>query len=94
LVLLNYLERNAQHGSVELGFVLFTRAYEFHQSIGFTQDEIDLAISRAVDTGLVESSVGAASDRPAATERLRITQMGAYVLHRLERMFVTTTLSL
>jgi hypothetical protein len=25
---------------------------------------------------------------------LRITQMGAYVLHRLERMFVTTTLSL
>jgi len=87
-ILLNFLERNAQHGAVELGYVLLNRVFEFMQSISFTVEEIDLAIARSVNASLIESSVGAASDRPAGAERLRLTQSGAYLLHRLMRQFV------
>jgi hypothetical protein len=88
LILLNLLERQAQHASVELGFVLLAGVYEHLQGLGFSVEEVDLTVSRAVHGGLVESSVGAASDRPAGAERLRLTQSGAYMLHRLARMFV------
>jgi GTPase SAR1 family protein len=88
LILLNYLERQARYGAVELGYVLLAQAYDFLQSVGFNVEEIDITVGRAVEGGLVESSVGAASDRPVGAERLRPTQTGAYMLHRLVRMFV------
>lgn len=88
LILLNFLERQAQHGSVELGFVLLTQVYEHLQGLSFSVEEIDVTVDRAVASGWVESSVGAASDRPTGAERMRLTQTGAYLLHRLVRTFV------
>lgn len=88
LILLNFLERQAQHGSIELGFVLLTTVYEHLQGLGFSVEEVDITVSRCVSAGWIESSVDAASDRPAGAERLRLTQTGAYLLHRLVRTFV------
>jgi hypothetical protein len=88
LILLNFLERQAQHGSIELGFVLLAAVYEHLQGLGFSVEEVDITVSRCVVSGWVESSVGAASDRPVGAERMRLTQTGAYLLHRLVRTFV------
>jgi hypothetical protein len=87
-ILLNYLHRQAQRGAVELGFVLLAKVYDHFQSLGFTIEDIEYTIDRSVETGLIESSVGAASDRPKGAERLRLRQGGAYLLRRLLRQFV------
>lgn len=87
-LILNFLHRNSQHGAVEYGFVLLGAVYDHCQSFGFSVEEIDFALGRAVAGELAESSVGAASDRPHGAERIRLTQSGAYLLHRLMGMFV------
>ncbi|MEU3765686.1 ATP-binding protein [Amycolatopsis keratiniphila] len=86
-VIMNFLERQAQHSSAELGFIPSSRIYDHCQSLGLRPDEIDIALSRGTETGIIdvtaeESKTG---DR---TERFRITQNGAYLLHRLSRLFV------
>jgi hypothetical protein len=87
-ILLNFLHRQAQHGSIELGFILLAKVYEHFQSLGFTVEDIDLTVTRCVELGLVESSIGAASDRPKGAERLRLRQSGAYLVRRLLSQFV------
>lgn len=87
-IILNFLDRSAQHGGVEFGFVTLTSVYEFCQAAGFTVDEIDFSITRCVTSGLIESTVGSASNRTVGTDRLRITQNGAYALKRLLCSFV------
>lgn len=87
-ILLNFLHRQAQHGSIELGFILLAKVYEHLQSIGFTVEDIDQTVTRCVELGLVESSIGAASERPKGAERLRLRQSGAYLVRRLLNQFV------
>lgn len=87
-IILNLLDRSSQHGGIEYGYVLLSTVYEHCQSCGFSVEEIDFVLERAVGGELIESSVGAASNRPAGAERVRLSQSGAYLLRRLLGMFV------
>ncbi|MGW3995676.1 AAA family ATPase [Amycolatopsis sp. NPDC004772] len=88
LVILNFLERQAHHASAELGFILSEAIYDNCQSLGIRGDEVDAALARGADAGLIDVSIDEGTTGTGASERFRITQNGAYLLHRLTHLFV------
>jgi hypothetical protein len=86
-LVIGVLER-ATGAAVKEGFVETSTVYESLQNMGFTPDQIDLAVGRAVDRQLVETSgrqvPRRGSELPSA---LRATATGLYHIHRLAGSF-------
>lgn len=87
-IMLAFLERRSQEISTSFGYVHSARIVEHCQSLGLTGDEIDGALFRGTATGLIESSYDVDDLREEPGELFRITQIGAYIMHRLARSFV------
>ena len=87
-VLITYLIRQSQGTTADRGFVPVRSLYEFLQAQGYLPDQVEFALSRCADTGLVETSLNTDAERPKGAERARVTQAGAYLVERLLRSFV------
>ncbi len=72
----------------ENGFVETARVYERLQSLGFTPDQIDVAVVRAYRHKLLETSARRSPQAGAAMPlAMRVTSAGAYHVERLCQMF-------
>jgi GTPase SAR1 family protein len=87
-ILLGILASGATLNLAESGFIETAILYEQMQSIGFTPDQIDSALLRAVRTKLIETSGRKVLlSVQAIPKSVRITTVGTYHLVRLSRQF-------
>lgn len=83
--MIDYCLRLSQHHSSDRGYILQSNVCEYLQTqLGFHDRQISAALARAEQAKLFDF-IAADSSSPS---RLRITQRGAYTLHRLMPKFV------
>jgi hypothetical protein len=82
-LLVSYVERAGQLGGAE-GYLSCEAVYNYAQGVGFHPLQIEAAIRRALDKGLLKTPVGLRDD---GMIRLRVTTVGAYAIKRLPSMF-------
>ncbi|MBL7170806.1 MAG: hypothetical protein ISS46_02285 [Candidatus Omnitrophica bacterium] len=87
-ILVALLINLGESGRHESGFVETTELYDKVQGLGYTPEQIDVAITRAIKKRLVESSARRIPE-PGQTlpQALRVTTVGSYHLTRLSRYF-------
>lgn len=82
--MVDFCMRSSQHSTSSSGFIAEKDVYDHLRSLGYHNRQISAALARAEQTKLLDF---AEADQ-ASSNRVRITQRGAYVLHRLMGTFV------
>jgi GTPase SAR1 family protein len=82
--MVDYCMRSSQHSIANKGFIAEGDVYDHLRSLGYHNRQISAALARAEQSKLLDF---AEADQ-SSSNRVRITQRGAYVLHRLMATFV------
>jgi hypothetical protein len=72
------------------GYVSTSELYDVAQDMGFSPEQIDYALERAVSRGLIEGIEKGDADREAPSEYVRVTTTGGYYWRSLVGMFAYT----
>jgi len=83
-ILVSFIERAGDIGDQE-GFVGASDVFDEGQRIGYAASQIDAALRRSLDAGLIESNLRGLSE--GERDRFRITTIGAYSIKRLITLF-------